>query len=96
MDWRDQGFVLNTRKHGETSVILEVFTAEHGRHAGVVRGGVSRKMTPILQPGMTVAVDGGISIDGVTAGRIGDSVVVTETGFDYITEYPRTLLVTDT
>ncbi|SMP17699.1 DNA repair protein RecO [Shimia sagamensis] len=51
MDWRDQGFVLSTRKHGETSVILEVFTADHGRHAGVVRGGVSRKMTPILQPG---------------------------------------------
>lgn len=51
MDWRDQGFVLNTRKHGETSVILEVFTEEHGRHSGVVRGGVSRKMTPILQPG---------------------------------------------
>jgi len=48
----------------------------------------------ILQPGMTFAVDGGISIDGVTAGRIGDSVVVTETGFDYITDYPRTLLVT--
>lgn len=52
--------------------------------------------TTILQPGMTFAVDGGISIDGVTAGRIGDSVVVTDTGFDYITEYPRTLLVTDT
>jgi Xaa-Pro aminopeptidase len=51
--------------------------------------------TTVLQPGMTFAVDGGISIDGVTAGRIGDSVVVTETGFDYITEYPRTLLVTD-
>ena len=51
--------------------------------------------TTILQPGMTFAVDGGISIDGVTAGRIGDSVVVTETGCDYITEYPRTLLVTD-
>ena len=49
----------------------------------------------VLQPGMTFAVDGGISIDGVTAGRIGDSVVVTETGFDYITDYPRTLLVTD-
>ena len=49
----------------------------------------------ILQPGMTFAVDGGISIDGVTAGRIGDSIVVTETGFDYITNYPRTLLVTE-
>jgi len=51
--------------------------------------------TTILQPGMTFAVDGGISIDGVTAGRIGDSIVVTQTGFDYITEYPRQLLVTD-
>ena len=51
--------------------------------------------TTVLQPGMTFAVDGGISIDGVTAGRIGDSIVVTETGFEYLTEYPRTLLVTD-
>ncbi|WP_371227312.1 M24 family metallopeptidase [Roseovarius sp. 2305UL8-3] len=49
----------------------------------------------VLQAGMTFAVDGGISVDGVTAGRIGDSVVVTETGFEYITDYPRTLLVTD-
>lgn len=49
----------------------------------------------VLQPGMTFAVDGGISIDGVTAGRIGDSVVVTEEGCDYLTDYPRQLLVTD-
>ena len=49
----------------------------------------------ILQPGMTFAVDGGISIDGVTAGRIGDSIVVTETGCEYITNYPRELLITD-
>ncbi|MHA6265208.1 M24 family metallopeptidase [Arenibacterium sp. CAU 1754] len=51
--------------------------------------------TTILEPGMTFAVDGGISIDGVTAGRIGDSIVVTETGCDYLTEYPRQLLVTE-
>ncbi len=49
----------------------------------------------VLQPGMTFAVDGGISIDGVTAGRIGDSVVVTETGCEYLTDYPRQLLVTE-
>lgn len=51
MDWRDQGIILHTRKHGETSVILEVFTPERGRHAGVVRGGTSRKLTPTLQAG---------------------------------------------
>ncbi len=49
----------------------------------------------VLRPGMTFAVDGGISIDGVTAGRIGDSIVVTETGCDYLTDYPRQLLVTE-
>lgn len=47
----------------------------------------------ILQPGMTFAVDGGISVDGELGGRIGDSIVVTETGCDYITEYPREILM---
>ena len=56
MEWRDQGTVLSVRKHGETSVILEVFTEGHGRHAGVVRGGISRKMTPHLQAGGQIAV----------------------------------------
>lgn len=51
MDWRDQGALLSVRKHGETSVIIDVFTEAHGRHAGVVRGGTSRKIAPILQPG---------------------------------------------
>jgi len=49
--------------------------------------------TTVLQPGMTFAVDGGISVDGKTAGRIGDSIVVTEDGFDYLTQYPREILL---
>jgi DNA repair protein RecO (recombination protein O) len=51
LDWRDQGILLSVRRHGETSAIIEVFTEAHGRHAGVVRGGTSRKIAPILQPG---------------------------------------------
>ena len=57
MDWRDQGILLGARAHGETSVIIEVFTEAHGRHAGIVRGGASRKMAPILQPGNQVSVE---------------------------------------
>ncbi len=56
MEWRDQGALLVVRKHGENSAIVEVFTAEHGRHAGVVRGGTSRKIAPILQPGAQLDV----------------------------------------
>lgn len=56
MEWRDQGAVLSMRLHGETSAIVEVFTAAHGRHAGVVRGGASRRMAATLQPGSQVDV----------------------------------------
>ena len=56
IEWRDEGAVLAVRAHGETSAIVEVFTAAHGRHAGVVRGGVSRKLAATLQPGAQVQV----------------------------------------
>lgn len=56
MDWRDEGVLLAVRPHGETSVIAEIFTAAHGRHLGVVRGGASRRMAAALQPGAQVAV----------------------------------------
>lgn len=49
----------------------------------------------VLQPGMTFAVDGGISLDGSLGGRIGDSIVVTENGCDYLTDYRREILVVD-
>lgn len=57
MEWRDEGALLSMRRHGESSAIIEVFTAAHGRHAGVVRGGASRRSAPILQPGAQLAVN---------------------------------------
>jgi DNA repair protein RecO (recombination protein O) len=57
MDWRDEGIVISARRHGESSAIVELFTAEHGRHAGVVRGGATRRWTPVLQPGARLSVE---------------------------------------
>ncbi|MFC5385713.1 DNA repair protein RecO [Aquamicrobium segne] len=54
MEWKDEGIILGTRKHGETSAILEVMTRAHGRHLGLVRGGRSRRLQPMLQPGNRV------------------------------------------
>lgn len=51
MEWRDQGIIIGVRRHGETSTIVEAMTRAHGRHLGLVRGGRSRKMQPMLQPG---------------------------------------------
>ena len=47
----------------------------------------------VVEAGMTFAVDGGITVEGKFGGRIGDSVVVTQTGFEYLTSYPRNLTV---
>lgn len=54
MQWTDEGLVLGTRSHGEASVILELYTRNHGRHLGLVRGGRSRRLSAALQPGNSV------------------------------------------
>jgi DNA repair protein RecO (recombination protein O) len=55
MLWRDIGFVLATRRHGENALIVDLLTREHGRHAGLVRGGQSPKVRAMLQSGNEVA-----------------------------------------
>ena len=55
MEWRDGGFVVAVRRHGESGSIVELLTREHGRHLGLVRGGQSPKARVLLQPGNEVA-----------------------------------------
>ena len=64
MEWRDRGVVLGGRLHGETAVVAELLTAEHGRHLGLVPGGRSRRLRPILQPGNAVLATWRARIDG--------------------------------
>lgn len=56
MEWSDEGVVLSVRPHGETASIVELYTRSHGRHLGMVHGGRSRLMRPILQMGNHVDV----------------------------------------
>src|ERR1700723_2432825 len=51
MQWIDEGIVLGVRRHGESSVILELMTQARGRHLGLVRGGAGRRLRRVLQPG---------------------------------------------
>lgn len=46
-----------------------------------------------LRAGMTFAIDGGITIEGHFGARVGDSIVVTDSGFEYLTPYPKELKV---
>ncbi|MBB4076062.1 DNA repair protein RecO (recombination protein O) [Bartonella fuyuanensis] len=57
MKWKEQGVILGTRQYGETSVILEIMTRERGRYMGVVKGGRSRRMVALLQPGNFVEAE---------------------------------------
>lgn len=56
MEWHDEGLIIGVKKFGESSVILELMTAAHGRHLGLVKGGRSKRMQPVLQPGNGVRV----------------------------------------
>ena len=56
MEWSDDGIVLSARKHGESAAVVSVLTAEHGRHAGLVRGGSGSRMRGVLEPGNRVHV----------------------------------------
>jgi DNA repair protein RecO (recombination protein O) len=56
MDWSDEGIFLGAKPLGEANAIAELFTLGHGRHLGLVRGGRSRRLRPLLQPGNRLRV----------------------------------------
>lgn len=55
MEWSDDAFVLAARPHGENALIVSLLTRDHGRHAGLVQGGVSRGKRPVYEPGTRVS-----------------------------------------
>ncbi len=51
MNWDDTGFLLSKNKYNENSLIVEVFTKEHGKISGILFGGTSKKIKSYLEIG---------------------------------------------
>jgi len=56
MQWSDDGIVLASRAHGERALVVQLLTREHGRHAGLLRGGQSPKIRALWQIGNRLQV----------------------------------------
>ncbi|MCC6919722.1 MAG: DNA repair protein RecO [Alphaproteobacteria bacterium] len=57
MDWQDEAFVLSAARFGEGDAVLEALTRAHGRHLGLVKGGMSKTKRPVLQTGNRLSVE---------------------------------------
>jgi DNA repair protein RecO (recombination protein O) len=51
MEWQAPAVVLDARPHGEGGAVVTLLTEEHGRHAGLAKGGASRGQAALWQPG---------------------------------------------
>ena len=51
MNWDDVGFLLSKNRYNENSLIVEIFTKDHGKMSGIIFGGTSKKVKNYLQIG---------------------------------------------
>ena len=51
MRWQGEGFLLDVRKYGESSALIDVFTVSLGRRVGLLRGAFNKNNRSVIQPG---------------------------------------------
>ena len=57
MNWDDKGFLLSKTKYNENSLIVEIYTKNHGKVPGIIFGGTSKKIKNYLQIGNKLHVN---------------------------------------
>ena len=57
MIWDDAGYLISKNKYNENSLIVEIFTKDHGKVPGIIFGGTSKKLKNYLQIGNKVYVN---------------------------------------
>ena len=55
-EWRDKGIVLSVRKYGESGIIANILTLDHGRHLGWISNYKNKNVSSHAQPGNLVDV----------------------------------------
>ena len=51
MRWQEEGLLLDVRRYGETSALIDVFTMSLGRRMGLLKGAFNKKNKSVIQPG---------------------------------------------
>ena len=57
MIWDDIGYLVSKNKYNENSLIVEIFTKNHGKVPGIIFGGTSKKLRNYLQIGNKIYVN---------------------------------------
>ena len=57
MHWKDEGYLLSKINFDENSIIIETFTLNHGKYAGIVYGGSSKKQKKNFQIGNKILLN---------------------------------------
>jgi DNA repair protein RecO (recombination protein O) len=57
MEWNDKGYLLSKNKYNENSIIVEIFTLDHGKTSGIIFGASSKKIKNYLEIGNKLHVN---------------------------------------
>ena len=57
MYWKDEGYLLSKNNFSENSIIIEAFTLNYGKYAGIVYGGSSSKQKRNFQIGNKILLN---------------------------------------
>ena len=57
MIWEDEGYLISKTNYSENSIVVDVFTLNHGKCSGIIYGGSSRKLKKYLQIGNKILIN---------------------------------------
>lgn len=63
MQFIDEGYIVNCRKHSENSLIVTLLTKEHGKVCGYVRSGYTKKNLSVFQLGNHLKIEAWSRVD---------------------------------